>query len=527
MSDALDLRDRAASFRALEAQTFDLVVIGGGITGAGVARDAALRGLTVALIEARDFASGTSSRSSKMIHGGLRYLAQGDTGLVKEAASERQILRRIAPHLTRISPFIVPAPNLASVAKLRAGLWLFEKLGEAPASEHHQMWSRAELAEREPILDSSGFHSAAVYPEFLTDDARLTLANVRGAVGEGAVAINYAKLVQVVGEPIDTVVVRSDLPGETLEARVKARVVVNAAGPWVDAIRALEEGGAAPRLTLTKGVHVVLPHARVPINHTVILRGADKRGLFAVPRGGFTYLGTTDTFYPDADAWPEITGEDIRYLFDGAQRSLKIAPLTFADIVAVWSGVRPLVAQAGKSPSEISRRDEVWTGPGGMITIAGGKLSAYRAMAERIVDTVIERLGKPARPVSTGEVFLPGGDYDPATLAASPALKGLGDTAPRLIDLYGSEADAVASDGGDVAAEARRAVLVEGAQRLEDYWARRSVRAWFSPDAGLSALAPAAAAMASLLGWDAARTQSEIANCQAIHDHSRAALVAA
>ena len=527
MSDALDLRDRAASFRALEAQTFDLVVIGGGITGAGVARDAALRGLTVALIEARDFASGTSSRSSKMIHGGLRYLAQGDTGLVKEAASERQILRRIAPHLTRISPFIVPAPNLASVAKLRAGLWLFEKLGEAPASEHHQMWSRAELAEREPILDSSGFHSAAVYPEFLTDDARLTLANVRGAVGEGAVAINYAKVVQVVGEPIDTVIVRSELPGETLEARIKARVVVNAAGPWVDAMRALEEGDAAPRLTLTKGVHVVLPHARVPINHTVILRGADKRGLFAVPRGGFTYLGTTDTFYRDADTWPDITAEDIRYLFDGAQRSLKIAPLTFADIVAVWSGVRPLVAQAGKSPSEISRRDEVWTGPGGMITIAGGKLSAYRAMAERIVDTVIERLGKPARPVSTGEVFLPGGDYEPATLAASPALKGLGDTAPRLIDLYGSEADAVASDGGDVAAEARRAVLVEGAQRLEDYWARRSVRAWFSPDAGLSALAPAAAAMASLLGWDAARTQSEIANCQAIHDHSRAALVAA
>jgi len=527
MSDALDLRDRAASFRALESQTFDLVVIGGGITGAGVARDAALRGLTVALIEARDFASGTSSRSSKMIHGGLRYLAQGDTGLVKEAASERQILRRIAPHLTRISPFIVPAPNLASVAKLRAGLWLFEKLGEAPAGEHHQMWSRAELAEREPILDSSGFHSAAVYPEFLTDDARLTLANVRGAVGEGAVAINYAKVIEVVGEPIDTVVVRSELLGETLEARVKAKVVVNAAGPWVDTIRALEEGGAAPLLTLTKGVHVVLPHARVPINHTVILRGADKRGLFAVPRGGFTYLGTTDTFYPEADTWPEITGEDIRYLFDGAQRSLKIAPLTFADIVAVWSGVRPLVAQAGKSPSEISRRDEVWTGPGGMITIAGGKLSAYRAMAERIVDTVVERLGRPARPVSTGEVFLPGGDYDASALAASPALKALGDAAPRLIDLYGSEAEAMASDGGDVTAEAQRAVLVEGAQRLEDYWVRRSVRAWFSPDAGLSALAPAAEAMAGLLGWNAARIQSEITACQAIHDHSRAALVAA
>ena len=526
MSDALDLRDRRAIFASLEAQTFDLVVIGGGITGAGVARDAALRGLTVALIEARDFASGTSSRSSKMIHGGLRYLAQGDTALVKEAASERQILRRIAPHLTRISPFIVPAPNLASVAKLRAGLWLFEKLGDAPAAEHHQMWGQKELAEREPILASEGFHSAAVYPEFLTDDARLTLANVRGAVGAGAVAINYAKVCELRGQPVNAMVVRSDLAGEMLEAVVKARVVVNAAGPWVDAIRTLEDGSAAPRLALTKGVHVVLPHARVPINHTVILRGADKRGLFAVPRGGFTYLGTTDTFYPDADTWPTITAEDVRYLFDGAQRSLKIAPLTFDDIVAVWSGVRPLVAQAGKSPSEISRRDEVWTGPSGMITIAGGKLSAYRAMAERIVDTVVDRLGKPARPVSTGEVFLPGGDYDPAVLAASPALKALGEAAPRLIDLYGAEAEAVASDGGDIAAEARRAVLAEGAQRLEDYWVRRSMRAWFSADAGLSALGPAAETMAGLLGWDAGRTESEIAACQVIHTQSRAALAA-
>ena len=284
MSAALDLRQRSSVFRALETETFDLVVIGGGVTGAGVARDAALRGLSVALIEARDFASGTSSRSSKMIHGGLRYLAQGDTALVKEAASERQTLRRIAPHLARLSPFIVPAPNLASVAKLQAGLWLFEKLGAVPPAERHQIWSRDELARREPVFAGEGFHAAAVYPEFLTDDARLTLANVRGAAEAGAVAINYAPVVGLAGEPADTVVCRSDLPGEALEARVRGRVIVNAAGPWVDAVRALERAGASPRLTLTKGVHVVLAHARIPVRHTVILRGADKRGLFAVPQ---------------------------------------------------------------------------------------------------------------------------------------------------------------------------------------------------------------------------------------------------
>ena len=526
MSAALDLRQRAAAFRELASRDFDLVVIGGGVTGAGVARDAALRGLSVALVEARDFASGTSSRSSKMIHGGLRYLAQGDTGLVKEAASERQVLRRIAPHLTRLSPFIVPAPSLASEAKLRAGLWMFEKLGEVPKAEQHQIWSKAELARREPLLSAEGFHSVAVYPEFLTDDARLTLANVRGAVAAGAVAVNYAPAVRIVGQPATAVVCRSALPGETLEAEVRGKVIVNAAGPWVDAVRALEDAGAPPRLSLTKGIHVVVPHARIPIAHTVILRGADKRGLFAVPRGGFTYLGTTDTFVQDADAWPAITAEDVRYVFDSAQRSLKIEPLAFSDVTAAWAGVRPLVAQPGKSPSEISRKDEVWTGPSGVITIAGGKLSAYRAMAERIVDQVVERLGRAARPVSTAEVPLPGGEVSPERLASDQRLLARNGAAARLIELYGSEAPAVAADGGDVAAEARRAVLFEGAARLEDWWVRRSMRAWFSPDAGLSALGPAASTMGELLGWDEARAQAEIDACLAIHKQSLAALAA-
>lgn len=525
MSAALDLRPREALFRALEDQVFDLVVIGGGVTGAGVARDAALRGLSVALLEARDFASGTSSRSSKMIHGGLRYLAQGDVALVKEAASERQVLRRIAPHLTRLSPFIVPAPSLASEAKLRAGLWTFEKLGDVPAAERHRIWSRDELKRREPLLAADGFHSVAVYPEFLTDDARLTLANVRGAAEAGAAVLSYAPAVEVAGRPADTVVCRSDLPGEALEARVRGRVIVNAAGPWVDAVRALEAPDAEPRLSLTKGVHVVLPHERIPIGHTVILRGADKRGLFAVPRGGFTYLGTTDTFHEHAEGWPPITAEDVRYIFDAAERSLKIAPLRFSDLVAAWSGVRPLVAQAGKSPSEISRKDEVWTGPAGIITIAGGKLSAYRAMAERIVDLVVERLGAPARPVSTAEVPLPGGDFDPAALAGDPRLAGR-EGAARLIELYGAEAPAVAADGGDVAAEARRAVLFEGAARLEDWWVRRSTRAWFSADAGIPALGEAAETMGALLGWDGERAAVEVDACLAIHRNSLAALAA-
>lgn len=517
----LDARDRASHIRALEADVFDLIVIGGGITGAGVARDAALRGLSVALIEAGDFARGTSSRSSKMIHGGLRYLAQGDTELVKEAASERQILRRIAPHLTRLQPFLIPTPTVASIAKIKAGLWLFEKLGKAPKAERHQIWSPEEVARREPLLRGEAFAGAAVYPEFLTDDSRLTLANVRSAVVAGAVALSHARVTEVRGQaPDHEVVCRSTLTDEAFEIRVRGRVVVNAAGPWVDFVRALEDGGADPALTLTKGVHVVVPHALVPVANTVILRTADKRGTFAVPRGDVTYIGTTDTFYPRADAWPAITEEDVRYLFASAESGLHIAPLKLDDVTAVWSGVRPLIAQAGKKPSEISRRDELWTGPLGMITVAGGKLSAYRAMAERVTDMVVERLGRTAQACATAHQALPGGAFAADTLRADRDLQATGPLAGRLIDLYGAEAVDVARDGGDVAAEARYAVTHEGALNLEDYWVRRSMRSYFQLDGGLSALAPAAVAMGELLGWSPQRQVAEIAVCRNLHADS-------
>lgn len=517
----LDLRDRRAAFSTLEQTRFDLLVIGAGITGAGIARDAALRGLSVALIEARDFASGASSRSSKMIHGGLRYLAQGDVGLVKEAASERQILRRIAPHLARLSPFVMPTPNLAVTAKLRAALWSFEKLGGVPKDEEHEVWSAAELRAQEPLVRTDGVHAAVVYPEFLTDDGRLTLANVRSAHAAGAVVLNYAPAVAVAaGE----VVCRSALPGEAFEARIRAKAVVNAAGAWVDALRRLESPQAAPKLSLSRGIHLVVPHARVPLERTVIMRARDKRNVFAVPRGAFTYIGTTDNFYDASDYWPRIEGGDVEYLLDAARNTLATEPLKPSDIVSAWAGLRPLIAQPGKSASEVSRKDEVWTGPEGVITIAGGKLSAYRAMAERVADLVEERLGRRPTPAVTGDQPLPGGDGDPRALAAQPALAALGaPAAARLVQLYGSEALAVAQAGGDPAAEAERAVLAEGAATLEDYWSRRSGRAWFDDDAGRHALRPAADRMATLLGWSAAETEAQVEACLNLDAASRAA----
>jgi glycerol-3-phosphate dehydrogenase len=514
--DALDLRDRDARFSAAEAGVFDLVVIGGGVTGAGVARDAAMRGLSVCLVEARDFAAGTSSRSSKMIHGGLRYMAQGDLGLVAEAASERKAVEAIAPHLTRLTPFVIPSKNAATTAKLRTGMWAFEKLGGVPKDRRHEVWGKAELAAREPAIDAADLSGAVAYPEYLTDDAKLTLANVRDAAAHGAVVLNYAPAARIlmeggraVGVEIGDGLAATGTAADAGEARarVRGKVVVNAAGPWVDAVRALEDAAAPPRLKLTKGIHIVVPAEKLPVARTIIMPAADRRSVFAVPKGPMTYVGTTDTFYPQADVWPRIESADVDYLLAACARRFSVTPLTAGDIVSAWSGVRPLVAEEGKSASEISRRDEMWEGPGGVLSIAGGKLTAYRMMAERIVDAVETRLGRKPQRAATETTPLPGGDVDPKALAAR-----IGDE--RLVGLYGAEAELVAADGGDAAAEARHAVTREGAVSLEDWWVRRSARAWFDPD--LAALAPGAAAMAGLLGWSPDETARQIAACEAV-----------
>lgn len=510
-STSLDARRRAQVFAELESRPFDLAVIGGGITGAGIARDAAMRGLSVALIEARDYASGTSSRSSKMIHGGLRYLAQGDIALVKEAASERQILRRIAPHLTRLSPFLIPTTNMAMTAKLRTGLWTFEKLGGVPEAEKHEVIGLAELQQREPLMRTDKLNGAVLYPEFLTDDARLVLANIRSAQGAGAVVVNHAAASELTG---DGLVATSTLD-DGLGALIKAKLVVNAAGAWVDRVRGLEAGESDTRMALSRGIHLVLPRERLPINATIIIRAPDKRSIFAVPRGAFTYIGTTDVFHDGADYWPAPTRDDIDYLLRATEAALSIDPIRDAEIVSLWSGMRPLIAQPGKKANEVSRKDEIWTSPGGMISIAGGKLSAYRAMAERVVDLVVERLGRAALPCSTADAPLPGGSRTPQLDGLDPR------AAERLAGLYGDEANEIWIAGGDVAAEAIRAVTHEGAASLEDYWVRRSARAWFDEGAGLAALAPAAEAMAALLGWDDATKAAQIAHCRQINDESR------
>ncbi|MBS0255364.1 MAG: glycerol-3-phosphate dehydrogenase/oxidase, partial [Proteobacteria bacterium] len=437
-----------------------------------------------------------------------------------EAASERAILHRIAPHLAQPSWFILPSRSLGETAKLKAALVAFDQLGGVARADRHRLASPAELARIEPLMRRENLHRGLIYREYLTDDARLTVANLRSARAHGAVVANYLA-VRGIGTGAGGAELRCEptLPGEEGACLIRARLVINAAGPWVDALRAAEDAAAPPRLALSRGIHLVFERASLPVNHTVIINTPDRRSVFAVPRGGFTYLGTTDGFYPRAETWPAIERAEADYLLGAARAALDAPALGVDQVIAAWAGLRPLVQQAGKAANEISRADEVWTGPGGMISIAGGKLSAYRAMAQRIVDLAMERLGLPPQPCPTADEALPGGE----SAASLPA--GLEpETAERLARLYGSETAELLTDGGDVAAEARRAVQVEGAVRLEDWWVRRSSRAWFDHGAGRAGLAPAAAAMGALLGWDTARQAAEVAQCEALDRASRAGL---
>ena len=511
----------------MASETCDVAVIGGGITGAGVARDAALRGLRVALLERRDFASGTSSRSSKLIHGGVRYLQQGDVGLVIEAAEERRILRRIAAHLTQPRPMLVPAYGRGTHTKLNLGLWTYEKIASIPEAERHEMLDREAAIEREPALRADGLTGAAVYPENVTDDARLVLATMRSAARAGALAANYAEAVGLaVDRGVYRIAVRDVEGGSDLE--VKARVVINATGPWCDSVRAFEAGASEPRLHLTKGIHFTVRHGDLPIRTMVIARAPDKRQIFAIPRGEVVYVGTTDTDYGGADDYPQITEDDVLYLIAALRAVFPSVTWGMERVVAAWAGLRPLIHENGKKPSEISRKDEITVGARGMITVAGGKLTTYRKMAEKVVDLACERLGL-KRAVATADVPLEGGDFSAGPQALVGALlddfgSRLGvsqSMVDRLVLHHGSAARGLlersaAENSGQLPGatalivEVDHAVESEMAIHLVDVLERRLRLLLFDPARGLDVAGAVAQRMAGALGWSAMRCEREV-----------------
>lgn len=511
----------------MEGERFDLVIIGGGITGAGVARDAARRGLRVALVEKNDYAAGTSSRSSKLIHGGLRYLAMGEVGLVRETARERQAVHQMAPHLAEPCWMVVPAHNRANLMKFRAGITTYEKLGAVGDADRNLSWDRDALAEQEPCLRRDEYPWACAYREYMTDDARLVLAVLRDAVGSGAQVASRLPVVDVIweGDQVDGVVAACEVSGDHVEIRADA--VVNATGPWVERLARFEEEAATDRLHPSKGIHIVVDAARLPVRNLVIMATPDKRSVFVLPRGDTVAIGTTDTSYQGKRLlWPEIERSDVEYLLHPLKRYFDVDPLGFDDVAAAWSGVRPLVAQKGKEATEISRKEEVWVGTGGMITIAGGKLTGFRTMAMTVLDFVAERSGRSLGP-SPAPDPIPGGDLssdlDDHAASVATATGVERPLADRLVRLYGDETSRVLALGHQpivpkgmvVAGEVEWAVTVDGALTLEDLIYRRTRAAWYTPAEREDLLAPAASLMANLLEWDEVRTADEIESVRA------------
>ena len=401
----------------LKQHTFDLLVIGGGITGAGIALDAATRGIRTAVLDMQDFAAGTSSRSTKLVHGGLRYLKQLDIKVVAEVGKERAIVYENGPHVTTPEWMLLPFHQGGTFGSFSTsmGLKMYDFLAGVKKSERRKMLSRAETLQKEPLIKEQGLKGGGYYVEYRTDDARLTLEVMKAAVSNGAVALNYAKVEELITENgrVTGVVVQDQLTGE--EYRVFATKVINAAGPWVDMIREKDGSKKGKTLILSKGVHIVLDQTRFPLKQAVYFDTPDKRMVFAIPRNGKTYVGTTDTFYDGDKANPLVTRADMDYLINAINYMFPNVKATAVDIESSWAGIRPLIHEEGKGPSEISRKDEIWESNTGLITIAGGKLTGYRKMAETIMDLVAEKLqaekGLRIEPSQTKHLPISGGDF--------------------------------------------------------------------------------------------------------------------
>lgn len=381
---------------ALKEETLDLFVIGGGITGAGIALDAVTRGLNVGLAEMQDFAAGTSSRSTKLVHGGLRYLKQFEIKEVAELGRERAIVYENGPHVTTPVWMLLPFHKGGTFGSISTsvGLKIYDILAGVKRDERRFMLSAEETSEREPLVKQDGLLGGGIYVEYRTDDARLTIEVIKAAVARGAIAQNYLKVVGIkVGKlAFMEVTVEDQLTGEVYV--VMAKKVVNATGPWVDDVRKLDGALGDKHLILSKGVHLVFDAADFPLKQAIYFDTEDGRMIFAIPRDGKTYVGTTDTFYEGDPKDITITADDRTYLLDAIRFMFPSLHLTEAHIESGWAGVRPLIHEQGKEPSEISRKDEIWQTDDGLITIAGGKLTGYRKMAEKIIDIVVEQLNK-------------------------------------------------------------------------------------------------------------------------------------
>jgi glycerol-3-phosphate dehydrogenase len=536
--------DRPTSLRRLADDPFDVLVVGAGITGAGCALDAAARGLRTALIDRDDFAAGTSSKSSKLVHGGLRYLQQGEVRLVYEALRERQRLRHNAPHLVKVLPFLIPvfsgrdgviSKKLARM--LGSAMWMYDLTGGARIGKLHQRLTAEQAMKHMPTLPRERLHSAYLYYDAQADDARLVLTLARtAAVDHGAVVANGVSLVAVrhdVNGRVAGATVEAD--GERIEVACKA--IVNATGVWSDDVRELDEGTDPDSIRPAKGIHITVPWSLVQNDIAAVVPvPKDKRSVFVVPWGDFTYIGTTDTDYDGPVDDPQCTADDIAYLLKAINFSTT-TKITEHDVTGTWAGLRPLVksAESGRT-ADLSRRHNVHVATSGVVTITGGKLTTYREMAEDTVAAVVTELGQSVagrlnRRASTAQLRLRGAEgYEDVRIAGDP-------TSVHLADRYGGEARILLAmidanpELGEILvpglpylkAEAVYAARHEMALTVTDVLARRTRALLLDREASAKAAPLVASLMARVLGWSPAEQAEQVAAYRRIVDAERVA----
>jgi len=538
---------RSAMLHRLEHETFDLLVIGAGITGVGVALDAATRGLRTALVERDDFASGTSSKSSKMVHGGLRYLQQGEIRLVYEALRERQRLRRNAPHLVKVLPFMIPILTKNGVVSrkvaraLGSAMWMYDVTGGWRIGKLHRRLRKDAAFAHLPTMPKDRLASAYLYYDASVDDARLCLAVAQTAAKHGAAVANRCGVVEL-SKGADGMVCGAVVEADGRRIAVRASAVVNATGVWADEVRALDEGSDPDSIRPAKGVHLTVPWEMIRNDIAVIIPvPKDKRSLFVVPWGPLpdgtfqhTYVGTTDTDYQGPLVDPQCTKDDIDYVLRALNASVTTG-ITEADITGVWAGLRPLVKTASPGrTADLSRHHKVDRSQTGVITIAGGKLTTYREMAADTVDEVLALLGRRAR-CRTKRLRLHGAEGYREAAAGTAAghlanrFGGRAGEIEAMVTTDPSLGEPLVAGLPYLRAEAVYAARHEMAQSVDDVLTRRTRARLFDRHSAMAAAPQVAALMAPELGWDPDETARQIREFEskcvaeitagAIHEH--------
>ena len=534
------VQDRNARLHLLEENCFDFLIVGGGITGVACARDAVLRGFSAACVEKNDFAYGTSSRSSKLIHGGLRYLEQANFKLVFEGTHERAQLRKVAPHLVKPIPFMFPVFKEAKhgMATISFGLWLYDTLAGKHRYGRHRRYKRDEIMSLEPGLRSEGLSGGAVYYDCMTDDARLCLENAVSAHESGAVMLNYTRFLHSVKDPDGRAIgatVRDENSGR--EFKVNCKVLIYCAGPWTDQVLSAGQEKQKSMIRTTKGVHLLFAADRLPVNHAVVMNSVtDGRVVFAIPRGRVTLVGTTDTDYNGDPDGVHATSEDVDYLMETLEHYFPGLNLTREDIRASYAGLRPLVRDDSDSPYDVSREHTVSIGEDSSVTIGGGKYTTYRLMADDILSEAMKVMGlRRAERVkcATRDVLLVGAE-DLAPQQREELLKELyakmdEDIADYLLNAYGGRAGRVA--GGDLSrlvsgfpfvySEVEYGIQNESAVTPADVLIRRIPVFYEAPDQGLECLDKVVDHMAASLGWTLDQKEKHTEDYRALVESSR------